>query len=485
MVRPETWGAVGDGVHNDTKALQSAIDRAGGRTILLTGKAYRVSGDKAGVLNIPSSGIRLRGQGAQKPIISCATDDAYILKGNAVRNVDISHIAFEGPDGRCVSIGISGASSNIRISDCTAQYCGLYHGTTSANNYVGANGGNSPSGVQIRNCIGTGNPKVIAGLAFISLHYHTNSQVSGCRANNYRHGIMWWGGDSAANANGAPNSERKASGITIADCEMSDMGGGGIWGSMGRDIKVINCTVDTCGDVGFDAEGCQEVTFSGGKVSNCANGCLTTFWGARNIVFENIEVKLSGPRKLAFRSYNATLQATFAESVRIIGGSITCLDNIGWLDQANGPLDSFLMKGTYLKNVIIEMVQQNIHDVTIDDVTIEFTLQAPEKSGSAAISIGRLQQDGRRGGRGIVRNCRIMSPGPQPGLGDCAIAFTGADANADTAFSAEGNRISGFGTAFSLTDAAGKSVYRLRNNQLGQGILKRTGMSSRSILDVN
>lgn len=483
-VRPETWGAAGDGVHDDTKALQSAIDQARGRTVLLTGNAYKVSGNITGVLNIPSTGLRLRGQGAARPIISCATDGAFILQGNTVHNVEISHISFEGTDGRCVAIGVTGASSDVKISDCTTRYCGLYHGGASVGNYASVNRQNSPTRVRIENCTGTGNPKAITGLAFIALFYHADSRVSGCRASNYRHGIMWWGGDSAVNADGAPNAERKTSGIVISDCSVSNIGDGGIWGSMGRNIKIINCIADSCGDVGFDAEGCQDVIFSGGKVRNCPNGCLTTFWGARNIVFENIAVELSNANKIAFRSYNATLQATFSESVSIIGGSITCLDGVGRLDQGNGPLDSFRIQGTRLENVIIDMAQQNIHDVTIEDVMIDLTRRAPDKSGAAAISIGNLQHNGRRGGKAIIHNCRIVSPIPQPGLDDCAIAFTGGDVNADTEFLAEGNRISGFGTAFALTDYAGRARYRLRSNQIGQGKLRRNGMSSQSVLEM-
>jgi len=482
-IRPENWGAFGDGVRDDTKALQSAMDNAHGKTVLLTGKSYRVSGDKSGILKIPSSGIRLRGNG-QRPVISCVTDDAYILKGDSVHDVEISRIGFAGPNAGTVGIGITGASSKIRISECTARYCGLYHGTSTADTYANVNKKNSPVGVQIQNCTGTGSPKGSNGVAFIAIDFHSDVLIAGCHATSYQHGIVWWGGDSAVNANGAPGAERKTSRITIKDCHISNMDGGGIWGSMGRNIKVVNCVVDRCGDVGFDAEGCQEVTFRGGKVSNCANGCLTTFWGARNIVFENINVELSGAHKLAFRSYNATLQATFAESVSILGGSITCKDGIGWLDQANGPLDSFVMRGTKLTNVIIEMVQQNIHDVTIEDVTIDITLHAPEKTGAAAIAIGNLQQDGRRNGKATVRNCKITSWGRQSGLNDCAIAFTGADRNADSLFWAQGNRISGFGNAFSLTDVAGKSLYQLQDNQLGGGQINRAGLSEQSRLDV-
>lgn len=485
VVRPEDWGAVGDGDHDDTKAIQSAIDHAAkGQVVLLTGKIYKVSGDKTGILKIPPSGLQLRGQGARKPTILCVTDPAYILRGDAVHNVNISNIGFEGPDARCIGIWMSGAASNIRISDCTAKYCGLYNGTTFATSYAEASKGNSPSDVQIQNCIGTGNPKVNTNSAFITVQYHTNVRIDNCQADGYDHGIMWWGGDSNYQKNGAPQAERKTSDITITNCRISNIRQGGIWGSMGRNVKVVNCTVDTCGDVGFDAEGCQDVTFSGGKVRNCKNGCLTTFWGASNIVFQNVDVEVSASFPLAFRSYNATLKAALSESASIIGGTITCPDGIGRIDQGSGPLDNFLMRGTHLKNVIVNMTQRNIHNITIDGITAEFTRQAPNKSGDAVINIGNLQQNGRERASGIVRNCEIISSMPQPGLGDCAISFTGADVNTPSFFSAEGNKISGFGTAISVADSAGRSTYQLKGNQLGRGAIKRTGLSGRSVLNM-
>jgi hypothetical protein len=244
---------------------------------------------------------------------------------------------------------------------------------------------------------------------------------------------------------------------------------------------VTDCIVDNCGDVGFDAEGCQDVTFSGGKVRNCTNGCLTTFWGARNIVFENVTVEMSKPFTQAFRSYNATLQSTFAESVRIVGGSMTHLDGTGVITQGNGPLDNFSMEGTSLRDVVIDMTQPNIHNVLIEGVTLALTRPAPMGTASAAISIGNLKQNGRGPARGAVRNCRISTAVPQPGLGDRAIGLTGGDANGITDFTADSNTTGGFGIGVAVSDNAGRSVYRIGRNRFNGGRIDDRGVSRSSV----
>lgn len=483
VLKPEQFGAKADGIHDDTQAIQKAIDLANGKAaVSLTGKSYRVSGKTSGILRIPSTGLRLRG--SQSSTIQSATDKSYILAGTNVSNLDISGVSFEGADGNTIAVVLSGTSARIKLRNLTSRKCGLFYCAATGASYLTTNDSNSPSDIDISDCRGYGNSSSTVGHPFIYLLYARDVRISNCQAEHYRHGIAWWGGDSAYNADGALTNIRKTRNILISNCSFKNIGQGGIWGSMGRNIKVVGCSVDTCGDVGFDAEGCQEVTFSGGKVKNCTNGCLTTFWGARNILFENVTVEMSKPFVQAFRSYNATLQPTFAESVRIVGGSMVHLDGTGLVTQGNGPLDNFIMTGTSLRDVVVDMTQPNIHNVLIDSVNLSLTRPAPMGTASAAICIGNLKQNERGAARGTVRNCKVSTTVPQPGLGDRAIGLVGGDANGVTVFSADSNTTSGFGTGVIVNDNAGKSVYRIRRNRFNGGQIDDRGVS-RSFVEVS
>ncbi len=59
MIRPEDFGAVGDGTTDDTRALQRALDRAEGASLLLTGRRYLT-----GATLLVSSNTSLQGFGA-------------------------------------------------------------------------------------------------------------------------------------------------------------------------------------------------------------------------------------------------------------------------------------------------------------------------------------------------------------------------------------------------------------------------------------
>ena len=75
MVRPEDLGAVGDGVADDTRAVQAALDRGAGASVLLAGRSYRTSA----TLLVPS-GTTVQGIGA---VIQATADDQPILVSKA------------------------------------------------------------------------------------------------------------------------------------------------------------------------------------------------------------------------------------------------------------------------------------------------------------------------------------------------------------------------------------------------------------------
>jgi hypothetical protein len=94
LVDASSYGAIGDGVANDTPALQKALDdlkRKGGGVLYLPAGTYKIYPQDVGInaLTIDSDNITIMGDGHDKTIISC-----YVSRGrNPVTNYDIVNAA--------------------------------------------------------------------------------------------------------------------------------------------------------------------------------------------------------------------------------------------------------------------------------------------------------------------------------------------------------------------------------------------------------
>ncbi len=133
----------------------------------------------------------------------------------------------------------------------------------------------------------------------IVLNYCADFTVTNNTVDGALHGIFWWGGDANpdngenADAGGQQNVATKwvrngvISGNTVRNITFNPLNGGGIWGSMGENIKVTSNTVQTCGDVGIDFESCRNCIASDNIVSNCRNAALALFYGTEQVSFLN------------------------------------------------------------------------------------------------------------------------------------------------------------------------------------------------------
>lgn len=75
MVRPEDYGAAGDGVADDTRAVQAALDAGDGAGVLLAGRSYRTTAPL-----LVGSGTVVQGFGA---VIAASADDRPVLVSRA------------------------------------------------------------------------------------------------------------------------------------------------------------------------------------------------------------------------------------------------------------------------------------------------------------------------------------------------------------------------------------------------------------------
>lgn len=115
-VSPEDFGAVGDGIADDSVALQAAIDAAGTRTLSMFG-TYLVSSE----LYLRNSLI-MRGASSEAAIVS--TDPTLsILVGNAVTNVRIASLRL-----KYSSAGSTAYTACVKLNqavDCLVEDCAM------------------------------------------------------------------------------------------------------------------------------------------------------------------------------------------------------------------------------------------------------------------------------------------------------------------------------------------------------------------------
>lgn len=90
----QNYGATGDGTHDDTIAIQDAIDAAalaGGTTFFPSG-TYKITSTLT-----MQTGVSLLGEGSEASVIKQHTDNVDCLYGNDVASIDIQGLRLEGP----------------------------------------------------------------------------------------------------------------------------------------------------------------------------------------------------------------------------------------------------------------------------------------------------------------------------------------------------------------------------------------------------
>jgi len=296
------------------------------------------------------------------------------------------------------------------------------------------------------------------------LSYVGGAQVSDVRYENVSHGIQWWGGDAGLLSwqNGARANERKCSGLLIERALVEGAQGGGIWGSMGRDVTVRDCQVEDCRDVGFDAEGCDDVTFERCISRNGYNGCFATFFLNDGIRFVDCQGIVDNKDWPLFRTYNVTQSNADNRNIMVEGGRFECLDPSGpsTIDCASGPVRELTITGARLDNVRIDTASLNMHHTRIADNELVFATPLPT---IAAIRAGGSQSLPGAIGSAMVVDNRIRYTAPPreaAAAGEpIAIEIVENDYNGAASSKVTGNIISGaFAVGIALVNASGNAV---------------------------
>ena len=365
IVNVKDFGAVGDGAHDDTAAIQAAIAESKGIVYFPNG-TYIISS----VISL--NNVKIIGEDKNKVLLKSSTTIF-----SPQNNVTISSMSFEIQKG-AVIIKSQEKATNIRISDCIAVKGRLYcsFSLVYSNSYTDDD---LSTNIIVSNnlCL---NGDTDSAIYFV---YAKNCIAEGNIVINNEHGIAWWGGDSNPSRDGNITNPRYAKNIIIANNIIYDIAGGGIWGSMGNGVTITGNIVENCGDVGIDFEGTTDGTATGNIVKDCKNGCLATFYYCKNIIFKGNTVRQTGNNgTLVFMHSNSSQNSVPNTSISIIGNTFQCDVLCSTMHSAN---KYTRISSNTFHNCKLNMLGNNAGEVIITENKFIFD---NEVTNGAAISAG-------------------------------------------------------------------------------------------------
>lgn len=293
------------------------------------------------------------------------------------------------------------------------------------------------------------------------LYFARSCNVRGAQYKNVANGVQWWGGNAdpvRPPADGGPRSERKCRDIIIENVSAEGIKGAGIWGSMGRDVIVRDCVVADVGDVGFDAEGSQHVTFERCTARNARNGCFATFFLCTGVRFINCIGIVDDKNFPLVRVYNESQVNNYNTGLEIIGGTFECRDRSGpgTIDTANGPVGTLSLTGAVLNNVRIDVAHSNMHRTSIIDNVLDLPYPLDKLAAITAGSSKSLQGAPQLVPGSVVIKGNVIRYQATSDLGNAtAILLREDDFNSSAVDQIRDNRITGpFATGISVVNAS-------------------------------
>ena len=297
----------------------------------------------------------------------------------------------------------------------------------------------------------------------------------------FAQGFQWWGGDAnPQKGQGAAVNERGARNLSFVGNTVSNVGAGGIWGSMGEGIVASGNTIETCGDVCLDSEGSNAVVFANNYVKDGANGAITTFYYNRDVLISGNTVVSSSTAKPLLRTYTTGQTAPYDRDVQVVGNHFTCLDATPcFINSVSGLPERFTFQDNTLRNVTLDISDANPkHFVVISNN--DFLFDVPVSRVPGAITVARTYSlaPGVPGSCDISNNS-VRSNVPQP-PGSTAILVFQDDPDIPPLTMIEGNRLFGLHPFPIDIKAGGGSknpavtpLFLIRNNLMGAGVFLR------------
>jgi hypothetical protein len=295
------------------------------------------------------------------------------------------------------------------------------------------------------------------------------------------HGFQWWGGDAnPKTGQGAVTTKRGARDLSFIGNKITDVGGAGIWGSMGEGVVASNNIIETCGDVCLDSEGSNSVVFSNNYVKDGANGAIATFYYNRDVLITGNTVVSSKWDKPLLRTYTTGQAAPYDRDTQVVGNHFTCLDATPcFISSTSGLPERFVFKDNTLRNVTLFLSDANPKHIVVISGN-DFLFDEVTTAVHGAIWAGRnYSLSPGDPGYCEISNNTVRSNVVQP-PGSAAIFVYQDDPKIAPLTVVEGNRTVGlhpFPVDISVGGASPNPsvtpVFLVRDNLMGAGVFSR------------
>lgn len=361
VVNPDRYGAVGNGIADDTGAFTAAVavlQRTAGGTLQLTsGKKYSIRG-----VVLPRNttlsmfGAKLIGMEAATHVIE-ATVGCTIQGGEIDCALATGHGIF-APN-----------ASHTRVLNTTIRKAKL-SGISFQQNTEQNPENIAIEGCHIFSCVWRGIE--LAG-AF------TRARIAGNYIEDCQHGIQLFG-DYATTPLAAA---KLVADVTIVNNVTKNLKQGGIWASRATRVSIVGNSVFGAEDVGIDLEGCLDCAITGNALRDCQNAAISLFYDSQNvtIVGNAIDInKVPGAKpyygiwltangtELGFKNIRIAdnvIRTTHGSTTTLSAGILTNLVIVDGVTIAGNQLrDCFMHLRAGVQNLLVEGNQIRIEHFT-------------------------------------------------------------------------------------------------------------------------
>ena len=454
------------GVTDSTTAIQTLVTNALGPVEGVPGATYKISS-----VNLKNGSV-VRANGASlictvaTPIVAGEGGGAFVTTGRT--NVSVSGWTASGNTGTSLLKMVGGSVvrcldntvTDMQVFQCNSANGNVYLGSSETENFnilVMGNRGSAPASS--------------VGTAGIFLLYCSDAWVINNHITGYTSCVQYWGGD--ANSQGVISNARKCKRIWMTLNRAIGAYGGGLWGSMGQDIHIIDNQVSGCGDIGIDFEGSFNCRASLNTVFDSFVANFGTFFRNRDIVFDNNTSIATSPSTCAalFIVKNATTDASKATG----NGTITISNNTAYFLSGVSfavfaeACEHLIVAGNKVRGGKFWNNIANSHNATITDNTMRWDGAAAAAFTAIDVGLNRQAGDGFAP-RIVVNGNSLISEVAQP-AGSIGVYNTQNDPNSSPVVEINRNSIVGFPTDISSqwggTNVGTAAVVRISHNVIG------------------